>query len=149
MRILLMPILLIFPALSDTYINNSVITNSTIGSNIPMVQGSGILSTKNITPRGKFDKIDIKIPANIKIEQSSQRAITLKMEKDFIDNVQFRVSNGLLSIGTVGSINSRSKIEIVISTESLESLSVSSTANVKVDGFSSNHFDLLLQELQK
>jgi hypothetical protein len=138
-----MPILLTFPALSDTYIHNSVITNSTIGSNIPIAQSSGILSTKSITPREEFNKIDIKIPANVRIKHSLRKAITLKMEKDFIDNVQFKVSNGTLKISTTGNINSRSKIEIVIATNSMDALRVSTTAKVIVDRVSSNYFDLL------
>jgi hypothetical protein len=142
MRILLMPILLTFPSLSDTYIHNSVITNSTIGSNIPIEQSSGILSTKSITPRGEFHKIDIRVPANVRVEQSSKRAIRLKMEKKFIDNVEFRVSNGTLTVTTIGSINSRSKIEIIIPMDSIDALRVSTTAKVILNRVSSNYFDL-------
>ena len=141
MRILLIPLLLTFPALSDTYIHNSIITNSTIGSNI-QGQSSGILSTKSITPKGTFTKINIKIPANVRVKQSSQGAVTLKMEKDFINNVQFKVSNGTLNISTTGSINTSSKIDIVINTKSIDALSVSTTAKVIVEGFDSNYFNL-------
>ncbi|SFV63441.1 hypothetical protein MNB_SV-12-383 [hydrothermal vent metagenome] len=142
MRILFIPILLTLPSLSDTYIHNSIITNSTVGSNISMQQGSGILATKNVMLRGEFNKINIKIPADITIHQSSKKAITLKMEKDFIDNVLFEVNNSTLNIGTKGSINSRLKIEIVVSTASINALSVSSTADVTVDGFSVKSFEL-------
>ncbi len=142
MRILLIPILLTLHSLSDTYIHNSTITNSTIGSNISIKQGSGVLSTKHIVPRERFNKIDIEIPADVVIQQSLQKAITLKMEKDFIDNVSFKVSNHTLNITTKGNINSNSKIDITISTEQLNALVVSSTANVTVEGFDSKSFEL-------
>jgi len=153
MRTILIPLLLTFPALSDTYIHNSTISNSIIGSNISQsnhivgnnvyqTNNSSLLSTKNIDLNNNFNSIQINLPAKIEIRYSSKRSIRINMEKRFINNISTRIHNNRLKIDTQGSINTRFKINIVINTPSLEILDVKSTAEVVLNNFNISNFKL-------
>jgi hypothetical protein len=150
MRFLLIPILLTSSVLSDTYIRNSVISNSVIGDNFSSIKEySSTLSTKNIIPKGKFSKIEIKFPAKLTITKSSFSNIKLKMDKNFIDNIFFKVYNDTLHIYTDSSISTRLKTEIVINAKFLEMLKVGGTTNAYIKGFNVSSFKLLVSGTAK
>jgi len=145
MRTLLIPLLLTLPALSDTYIHNSTISNSIIGSNISNTtssRSSGTLSTKTVHLGKIFNSIAINLPANITIHHSPKQSMTITMEKKFLKNISTSINNNQLNIATIGSINTRSKINITINMPLLSGLDVRSTAKVTVNNFNINSFKL-------
>ena len=146
MRFLLIPILLTSSAFPDTYIKNSVIRNSIIGDNLSHTQqteqSSASSTTKHVIPHGKFSKIEIKFPAKLRIEQSSKPDIKLKMDKNFIDNILFKVYNDTLHIYTDSSINTRLQTEIVVHTQLLNMLTIGGTTYADIQGFNSTNFKL-------
>jgi hypothetical protein len=162
MRTVLIPLLLTLPALSETYIHNSTISNSIIGSNISQSNNnriinnnvsqsnnSSLLSTKNIDLIHNFNSIKINLPAKVEIRYSSKKSIRINMEKRFIKNISTEVYNNRLEIGTQGSINTNFKINILINTPSLEVLDVSSTAEVVLNNFNIKNFKLLTSGTSK
>ena len=151
MRLLLIPILLTSTALPDTYIKNSVITNSVIGDNFSSTgrSSSSSLVTKNITPKAKFSKIEISFPAKLTIQKSSISDIKLRIDKNFKDNILFKVYNDTLHIEVDGTINTRLKTEIVVGTQYLDMLKVGSTTAVYIKGFNLSTFNLFVSGTAK
>ena len=150
MRTLLIPLLLTFPALSDTYIHNSMITNSVIGSNIiSHSNDTGLLLTKDIELQKNFNSIKINLPAKVEIRYAPKKSFMITMEKIFINNISIKTHNNRLEVKTIGSINSRFKINIIINTPSLEILDVSSTAEVLLNDFHIEDFKLFTSGTSK
>lgn len=144
MRLLLIPILLTSSALCDTYIKNSIISNSIIGDNLSSsYQTSGTSISKNIKLNAKFSKVEIKFPAKVTIKQSSKTDVTLKIDKNFMDSVSFKVYNDTLHIDTHGSINTNIQTEIVIHSELLNMLTIGGTTHLYAEGFNPTNFNLL------
>jgi len=144
MRLLLIPILLTSSAFSDTYIQNSTISNSIIGDNFSTTtqQISTVSITKHIKLNKKFSRINIRFPVKVVVKQSSNSDVILKIDKKFIDNVSFKVYNDTLHVDTHGSINTNIATEIVIHTKLLDMLTVGGTTRASIEGFYSTNFNL-------
>ena len=142
MRILLIPIFIVSLLSSDTYIHNSVITNSMIGNNIYSGSEKSSLISKNIILKEKFTKIQVNFPIQLSVKKSYKNDVILKIDKNFKDNISFKVYNDTLHINALGSINTRLKTEVVINTVSLNELDLKSTVRANIKGFNSNRFKL-------
>ena len=143
MRFLLIPILLTSSAFSDTYIQNSTISNSIIGDNFSTTQQrSSISTTKSIKLNKSFSKVNIGFSAKIIIKKSSKSDAILKIDKKFIDNISFKVYNDTLHIDTHGSIHTAIQTEIIIHSELLDMLTVGGTTRASIEGFHSANFNL-------
>jgi len=136
MKFLFIPILLSSSLLSETYIKNSVIKESVIGDNFSFSeQKQSSFESKNILLKKKFMKIVVNVPANIQIENAPKSQINLKIDKDFIQNLSFKVDNDTLYIDKVATINTRLPIDIVLYHKKFNELEVRSTSRVVIKDF--------------
>lgn len=150
MKILLIPILLSSSILSDTYIKDSVIIDSVIGNNlVSSEQKKSSFESKTIFLNKKFMKIIVNIPANISIENSSESKINLKMDKDYIEKLSFKVHDDTLYIDRIASINTRLPIDIVLYHNEFNQLNVKSASKVKVKDFNLAKLELFVSGTSK
>ena len=150
MKILVIPLLLTSFATADTYIQNSIITNSIIGNNIS--SGSNKHSSfinKQIILEESFTKIHVNFPLELSIQKTSKNNIKLKIDKNFKDDILFKVYNDTLHINLIGNINSRLRTKVTIGTPSLNELKLGNTTHANVKGFNSNNLKLLISGTAK
>ena len=142
MKRLFIPLLLTSFASSDTYIHNSVITNSIIGNNISNTGKHSSLINKQIILNKNFHKIHVNFPLELNIQKRFKKNINLQIDKNFKNNISFKVYNDTLYINLIGSINTRLRTKVTIDTGSLDELTVGNTTHANIKGFNSQSLKL-------
>ena len=143
MKRLFIPLILTSFASSDTYIHNSVITNSMIGSNISSNSGKHFsLINKQIILEENFSKIHVNFPLELSIKKRIKNDIKVKIDKNFKNNISFKVYNDTLHINRIGNINTRLRTKVTIGTSSLNELTLGSTTHANIEGFNSKNLKL-------
>ena len=143
MKILLIPLVLTSFALSDTYIHNSVITNSMIGNNISssLAKHSSLIN-KHIILEKSFSKIHVNFPLELTIQKNFKNDIKVEIDKNFKDNISFKVYNDTLHINLIGNINTRLRTKVTIGTRSFNELTLGHTTHANIKGFSLKNLKL-------
>lgn len=152
---------------SETYISNSIITNSTIeaknNSNIShsiisnsKIENSTIGISVNTTPsqmkskkstiHKNFSQINLNVPAKFMINnRHHKKSIEIKIEEQFIDSINFYVKNNQLYVNSSKDIVSSQPITITINnTDDLNALSSSAATQIKINELNGRYFNLNL-----
>ena len=150
MKILIIPLILTSFSSSDTYIQNSVITNSMIGSNISYGSAKhSSLIKKQIILKENFSKINVNFPIELNIQKSFKNNIKLEIDKNFKKNISFKVYNDTLHINLVGNINTRLRTKVTIDTGSLNELTLGNTTHANIKGFNTKNLKLFVSGTAK
>ena len=150
MKILLIPLILTSFSSSDTYIKNSVITNSMIGSNISYGSAKhSSLIKKQIILKENFSKIHVNFPIELNIQKRFKNDIKLEIDRKFKKNISFKVYNDTLYINLVGNINTRLRTKVTIGTGSLNELTLGNTTHANIKGFHSKNLKLFVSGTAK
>ena len=144
MKILLIPLILTSFSSSDTYIHNSIITNSMIGNNISSSaeKKQSSLINKHIILEENFSKIHVNFPLELSIQKTFKNDIKLEIDKNFKNNISFKVYNDTLHINLIGNINTRLRTKVTIGTASLNELTLGNTTHANIKGFNSKNLKL-------
>jgi len=150
MKFLVIPLLLTSILSADTYIHNSTITNSMIGSNIfSSSEKHSSLITKQIILEENFTKIHVNFPLELNIHKTLKNDIKFKIDKNFKNNISFKVYNDTLHINLIGNIHTRLRTKVTIGIPSLNELKLGNTTHANVKGFNSNNLKLLISGTAK
>ena len=143
MKILVIPLLLTSIISSDTYIHNSIITNSVIGSNISSSsEKHSSFIDKQIILKENFTKIHVNFPLKLNIYKTLKNDIKLRIDKNFKDNISFKVYNDTLHINLIANINTRLRTQVTIGTRSFNELTLGSATHANIKGFNNKNLKL-------
>ncbi len=125
---------------AETYISDSVITNSTISGNNMIKKGSGILIDKRVNPQKSFNKISLDTVGNVTINYSSKNSVSIRTDDNLINNILVYVKNRTLFIEIKGSVNPTKGIEISINSRLLDKLIVKGTSDIVIKDYQLDNF---------
>ena len=150
MKILVIPLILTSFSSSDTYIQNSIITNSVIGNNISSSsEKHSSLINKHIILEENFTKIHVNFPLELSIQKTFKNDIKLEIDKNFKNNISFKVYNDTLHINLIGNINTRLRTKVTIGTPSFNELTLGNTTHANIKGFNSKNLKLFISGTAK
>jgi hypothetical protein len=150
MKFLLISLFLASFVSADTYIQNSIITDSIIGNNISSSSNNpSSFINRQVIVEESFSKVHVNFPLELSIKKTSKNNIKLKVDKKFKDNISFKVYNDTLHINLIGSINTRLRTKVTIGIPSLNELKLGNTTDANVKGFNSNNLKLLISGTAK
>jgi hypothetical protein len=105
------------------------------------VKGSGNAATENRVVTA-FSKIEISGSANVTVAIGPVQSLTLTIDDNLLPLIETKVEGDTLSIRSTKSYHSDLGLKIAIVVPSLDSLSVSGAAKMKVSGLNASTFTL-------
>lgn len=85
------------------------------------VAGNGVTAEKSFGV-GSFSRLDLFVPADVEYTISDECALTVRMDENLIDSLTVSVEDGTLKIGSTFPLKNFKKLEIRLSSPSLERL---------------------------
>jgi hypothetical protein len=116
---------------------------SIISCEMSGITGDGNVTTENRKTNGKFNKIKVGNGLNIFLSQQDKTSIRVEADSNLQDLIKTEVSDGVLRVYTEDNIGKAASKKVYISTPSLNSLKISSGANLVSKGtFTTTDFEL-------
>jgi hypothetical protein len=116
---------------------------SIISCEIAGIAGDGNVTIENRKANGKFNKIKVGNGLNVFLSQQDKTSIRVEADSNLQDLIKTEVSDGVLRVYTEENIGKAASKKVYIAVSSLNSLKVSSGANlVSKNTFTTSDFEL-------
>jgi Putative auto-transporter adhesin, head GIN domain len=109
------------------------------------VRGSGIVKTESRSV-SEFSSIAFKSEGKVTVQQTGKESLTISAEENLLPLLETRVTDRVLSIGTVNNanINPTKSIEFVIEVKSLEGFNMTGVGHIEAKGIQGKHLAIAL-----
>jgi Putative auto-transporter adhesin, head GIN domain len=109
------------------------------------VRGSGIIKTESRSVNG-FSSIVFNSEGKVTVQQTGKESLTINAEDNLLPLLESRVTDRILSIGTVNNtdINPTKPIEFVIEVKSLEGFKMTGVGHIEAKNIQAKHMTIAL-----
>jgi hypothetical protein len=109
------------------------------------IRGSGIVKTESRSAT-EFSSIAFKSEGKVTVRQTGKESLTISAEENLLPLLETRVTNHILSIGTVNNanINPTKSIEFAIEVKSLEGFNMTGAGHIEAKGIQGKHLTIAL-----
>jgi hypothetical protein len=106
--------------------------------------GSGKMVTKEPTLSGSFSKIDLRIPAELRVHKGAKPSMKIEVDEDLASSLSTDTIGNQLTIASSKPITSVNKCVIDVTCPAIDAITVEGAAAVHVDDITAPNFDIQL-----
>ena len=97
------------------------------------VAGNGVTAEKTFEVKD-FSRLDLNVPADVEYTMSDEYALTVRMDENLFEYLTVSVENGTLKIGSTVSLRNFKKLEMKLSSPTLERLECNGAVDFTSEG---------------